>query len=565
MQDPWANRDDGKSLDISSSELMGSTSISTLAWAAGAVSLGVYFTRWLRTTRSNLPLPPGPRPLPLVGNLFDLDAHRQWARLQALSQELGSDVIHLDMAGTPLIVLSSVEAVEDLLEKRSHNYSDRPKLTMLSELMAFTFNLGAMPRPMARAVSPHPLKAYHHSPRRAQRRLITEGFNSRVSPRLEGAEIKAAHGLLRRLLVDPNNFMLHVKHIAAAVIISVAYGIDVLPEDDPYIELGVQALSVGGEAMTQGAFWVDYISLLKYVPEWFPGAGFQRKAREWKAIGRRALDIPIAEVRRRMNAGTASSSFSVDSLDELQLTAQEDRYFDEETVKGAAATLFIAGSDTIAGAVNTFILAMLANPEAQKIAQAEIDALLAGEERLPTFADQARLPYTTALMKEVFRWKNVFPVNLPHLSTVEDEYRGWRIPAGSIVMANTWAIVHDEKLFPRPFDFNPERFLDLEPSDKTAPLYLAGFGFGRRICPGRFMAMSSVWITIASILSAFDITKALDEDGQEIEPTFEDIPHFMRLVWPRSLHVFNSASIHGRGRSHSSDRKLGVERKKIGP
>jgi len=47
------------------------------------------------------------------------------------------------------------------------------------------------------------------------------------------------------------------------------------------------------------------------------------------------------------------------------------------------------------------------------------------------------------------------------------------------------------------------------------------FGFGRRICPGKYMAHSTVWVAIASILTVFDITKARDEQGRVIEPTYE--------------------------------------------
>jgi len=110
---------------------------------------------------------------------------------------------------------------------------------------------------------------------------------------------------------------------------------------------------------------------------------------------------------------------------------------------------------------------------------------------------------------------------IPRLLTTDDEYRGYRLPAGSIVIGNAWAILHDEAIYPDPHDFKPERFLlngKLNPMVKSPE---AAFGFGRRLCPGRHMALSSIWISVVSILATFDITKAVDEEGNIIEPSYE--------------------------------------------
>ena len=83
------------------------------------------------------------------------------------------------------------------------------------------------------------------------------------------------------------------------------------------------------------------------------------------------------------------------------------------------------------------------------------------------------------------------------------------------------AILHNEMAFPDPESFRPERFLTIGPSDMNNPFPEAVFGFGRRICPGRYMARSAMWIAIASILATYEISKALDEKGHEVEPIDE--------------------------------------------
>jgi cytochrome P450 len=108
----------------------------------------------------------------------------------------------------------------------------------------------------------------------------------------------------------------------------------------------------------------------------------------------------------------------------------------EELIKDSAAVSYAAGADTSVSTLTTFILAMTLHPEAQKRAQAELDAVL--DDRLPTFADKDNLPYVTAVMKEVFRWIPVLPLAVPHRAVKQDRYKDYHIPAGASVLGNAW-------------------------------------------------------------------------------------------------------------------------------
>jgi len=255
-----------------------------------------------------------------------------------------------------------------------------------------------------------------------------------------------------------------------------------------------------------------------------PGADFQRKANTWKKVTRELLEVPFIETKEEMAMGTAPVSFTSLSLGTLEGLSQKEYAAQEMTVKGTAANMYAAGSDTTVSALGTFILAMLLNPEAQKKAQAEIDSVV-GERHLPDFSDEESLPYVSALVKEVLRWRNVTPIGVPHYLAVEDEYRGYRIPAGSLVIGNTWALLHDEDMYPDPDTFKPERFiLDGKRNPLVLDPEMVAFGFGRRVCPGRHLASSSVWITVASMLATFNIEKAVDEEGKIVEPSYEYFP-----------------------------------------
>ena len=80
----------------------------------------------------------------------------------------------------------------------------------------------------------------------------------------------------------------------------ISYGIDVIESDDPYISLAENALDGLNEAAIPGAFWVDLFPILKYVPSWFPGAGFQRKAAHWRELNAIMVEKPFRYVKEQL-------------------------------------------------------------------------------------------------------------------------------------------------------------------------------------------------------------------------------------------------------------------------
>ncbi|KAF9524344.1 hypothetical protein CPB83DRAFT_773892 [Crepidotus variabilis] len=94
---------------------------------------------------SHLPLPPGPKGLPLIGNLKDLPSGFEWQTYHKWSRDLNSDIIYINAAGQTIIVLDTAEAVTELFEKKSSIYSDRARMPMINELMGWSFNFAFMP------------------------------------------------------------------------------------------------------------------------------------------------------------------------------------------------------------------------------------------------------------------------------------------------------------------------------------------------------------------------------------------------------------------------------------
>jgi cytochrome P450 len=171
---------------------------------------------------------------------------------------------------------------------------------------------------------------------------------------------------------------------------------------------------------------------------------------------------------------------------------------------------------------------MIAFPEVQRQAQAEIDAVV-GHDRLPTFADAPRLPYVRAVIKEVIRWRPTLSLAVPHAALEEDWYEGMYIPKGAICIPNLWHCNHDRAVFGEDADeFRPERHLDehgesLPGHVKTYQAGHVGFSFGRRICVGKELANDSLFISTARILWAAKLERARDENGKEVPLNMEPI------------------------------------------
>jgi len=160
----------------------------------------------------------------------------------------------------------------------------------------------------------------------------------------------------------------------------------------------------------------------------------------------------------------------------------------------------------------TFLYLMMNYPGTQHRVQAEIDSVV-GRRRLPNFEDRASLPYVDAVLRETMRWHPVLPL-VGHATSEDDIYRGYYIPQGSVIMANLWAMSHNEEKYPNPNMFIPERFLreDGTLNDDNIPWV---FGFGRRICPGRHVANVTLWSAMVCILALFKIKKTEgSEDGK---------------------------------------------------
>ncbi|KAJ7911356.1 cytochrome P450 [Mycena leptocephala] len=458
--------------------------------AAAAVSLCYY----LYTRKSSLPLPPSPKGWPLIGNVFDMPTSHSWKTFARWGEIYGG-IMSITLMGQPFVIVNDPAIATELLDKRGSLYADRPSLEMA--------NMSGYNRVLSSARYGPQFKEY--------RKLIgkvigTRGHMVKFYP----VEDYQANMLLKRVLENPNKFDEATRKTAGAMVLHLTYGYKINEQgNDPLVDLADKALAEFSEITRPGAFLVDVMPILKYIPTWFPGAGFKKLAKMYTKSCDDLAEVPLAYVKEQMADGQQTESYASNLLLDKEVSA--DRLYE---IKWSAASFYGAGADTTVSVVTAYFLAAAKYPEVQAKAQAEIDAVV-GPNRLPTFEDRDSLPYIEAICKELYRWLPIVPLAVPHRAMADDVYEKYFIPKGTLVIANVWKFLHDPEVYKDPFVFNPDRFLG--PNPAPHPTEVGLFGFGRRVCPGMHLADVSVWICVAKLVAGLTVTRAVDAGGSEID------------------------------------------------
>ncbi|EIM88804.1 cytochrome P450 [Stereum hirsutum FP-91666 SS1] len=461
---------------------------------AGLFGLAAVLLYKVLSRKSGLPLPPGPKGWPLIGNALEFPSSKAWTTFAKWGEQWGG-IMSINVMGQTIIIVNDPQIAVNLLDKAGSELSDRPVLPMAS-LCGWDRVLSA-----ARA-----------GPRlREIRKLIGRVIGTRGSlVKFYPSQDYQATMFLKRVMDDPTKLDEATRKTAGAMVLHITYGYKIQEEGvDPLVGLADRALSEFSAITTPGAFLVDMMPALKYVPDWFPGASFKQQAKKYHKSCDDLADVPLNWIRGQIAKGEAGPSYTHDLL--MDKNISEERM---ERIKWSSASFYGAGADTSVSVIYSYFLATTLYPEVEKKAHAEIDSVI-GRDRLPGYEDRASLPYVNAICKELLRWLPIVPLAVPHRATRDIIFDDYSIPEGSLVMANCWKFLHDPDVYRDPFTFNPDRFMGPEPEQDPADFC---FGFGRRVCPGTHLADASIYIAIVKAVSAFSVSKAIGPDGKEIIP-----------------------------------------------
>ncbi|CAE6502788.1 unnamed protein product [Rhizoctonia solani] len=415
--------------------------------------------KW-RDNGHKLPLPPSPKGDPIIAHLRCMPAEYEEAAYKTWGNELRSSIVSVNLLGQVIVVLNSIEDANELLVKRALKYSNRLQVPMLSSPRLSGWGYGTA------------LLTYGDR-WRGQRRVTHEVLQKKTLESIWPAIVKQTRLSLRRFLTT-TELEPEIAGMVGAIVLQSTYGYEATAMNDPMIEIAKAGMRGFSDASMPADFLVNVLPWLEYVPSWFPGAEWKRKALIWSKSRDDLINVPFNWTKQQMAAGIAQPSVLNTILTSLANDESElDRAEEEDRIKWAVGSLYGGAMDTTTSSILVFILAMIQNPDVQAKAQEEIDTVI-GDYRLPEMEDQDSLPYVGRIIKEVFRWRPAAPLGVPHACAEDDIYKGYLIPKGAVVMSNTWAMCNDPEVYSDPESFNPDRFID--PSTPDSP----AFGFGRR-------------------------------------------------------------------------------------
>ncbi|KAF4488174.1 Cytochrome P450 monooxygenase COX2 [Colletotrichum fructicola Nara gc5] len=455
------------------------------AWTTTAACLAVVLFLYLVRPRSSSwghpPLPPGPPGEFLLGHLRVIPKERTAETYAEWAKKYKSDVIYVKSLGQPIIVLNSVDAARDLLDRRGANYCDRPRFTLF-EVMGWGKTLTFLP----------------FGPRwQMHRKLLQTTFSNTNVRQWYQLQVTEARKSVHSIIKDPDNWEVSMKRFAVAIVLKVSYGVDVRDDNDPYVKIADDAMYATGNGGAPANSIVDVFPPARHLPNWLARDWSLKFAREWGWAIQKLHNVPFAVAQDEVARGKENPSFAHTLLETYNSNAKNglDNEWSLDDIKGAAGAIFIAGADTTWATIVVFVLNMVLHPEIQQKAQALIDRVV-GQERLPTLSDRPSLQYIDHIVQEVYRWSPLAPLGIPHKSLENDVYNGMFIPKGSIIFANSRAMTQDERIYRDPKSFNPDRY---------KPPSAGGHD-------------NSVWIAAATMLATLNIGKKVGRDGQVIEP-----------------------------------------------
>ncbi|GAB2224572.1 hypothetical protein Droror1_Dr00005334 [Drosera rotundifolia] len=447
-----------------------------------------------RNKSSSRKLPPGPAPLPVVGNFFQL-GNKPHRSLADLAKSHGP-LMTLHLGWMPTVIISSASMAKDVLRTHDVLFSNRMVTCAPQALNHHKYSVVWLPvadswRNLRKICNSHVFSSSRLDASQHLRRQKVDELVSYVEKCCDAGvavEIgKAAFGTAINLL--SNTF----------------FSIDLL-------ELDSSATSEFKEVMREMMIEVGKPNLGDYFPV-LRRLDLQRIKSHLTVLFGKMINI-LDEMINRSLSETFKTGEPNDTLGELLRIGYENgTEFGRLNILHLLLDLFAAGTDTTSTSVEWAMAELLHNPEKMAKAQAELREVI-GAGNLVGEGDMARLPYLQCILKETLRLHPAAPLLLPRIAADEIELCGFTVPKNAQVLVNAWAIQRDPSVWENPDSFEPERFLGVEVDVKGRDFELIPFGAGRRICPGLPLAMRMLQLILASLLNSFDWKL---EDGEKPE------------------------------------------------
>ncbi|XP_049643129.1 cytochrome P450 2B11-like isoform X2 [Suncus etruscus] len=442
-------------------------------------------------------LPPGPRPLPFLGNLLQMDRNSLLKSFLKMRKQYG-DVFTLYLGPRRVVILCGTEAIREALVDQADAFSGRGKIAAIDSVFqeyGVIFANGERWKALRR-FSLTTMRDFGMGKRSVEERIQEEA-------QCLVEELRNTKGTLQ----DPT-FFFHA--ITANIICSIVFGERFSYQDPKFLrllDLLFQSFALVSSFSSQ--LFELFPGFLKY----FPGSHRQ--------VTKNLQEIIIfIEQRVEKHRETLDSTAPRDYIDAFLIRMDKDKTdpnteFNQRNLIITVLSLFSAGTETSSTTLRNGFLLLLKYPHITEKVQKEIERVI-GSHRAPTLNDRANMPYTDAVIHEIQRSSDIFPIGVPHIVTKDTHFRGYIIPKGTEVFPILNSTLNDPHYFKKPNTFNPDHFLDTNGALKKNDAFMP-FSTGKRVCLGESIARAELFLFFTTILQNF--TVATDKAPEDIDLT----------------------------------------------
>ncbi|XP_060706335.1 cytochrome P450 2K1-like isoform X1 [Hemiscyllium ocellatum] len=464
--------------------------------ALSLLALFLYLVVSLIRRRVPRNFPPGPTPLPLIGNFHQLDLKKLDWSLMGLAEKYGS-VFSVELGPSKAVVLTGYDAVKDALVNHADQFSGRPHLPIFDTVSfrsGVIFSDGKLWWENRKFVI-SALRGFGMGKKSVEDRISEEAsflvnvFESHKGQPFETAQI----------------MYLAVSNIICSIIFGDRF--------DYNNEVFIHLTSMINESMR----------LLGTAPihlyNFYPSLGFLIPSRR-KIIQNLVKMHEIFEGCFKAAKETLSEN-SIQTFSEAlilrhqQELGGEDLESKKKDIVVTITDLFTAGTETTSTTLCWGLLLMVNHPEIQRKVQDEIDRVI-GAGRFPRTEDQRHMPYTEAVIHEIQRFANIVPI-LPHSTTEDTHFRGYFLPKGTYVIPLLTSVLYDKTQWEKPHQFNPAHFLDADGNFVKRDAFMP-FSAGRRVCAGEALAKVELFLFFTTLLQKFHFQAPPGVNDLDISP-----------------------------------------------